>query len=148
MLATDYDRSTHSHLPKITIEVIHHDKQRYETCGDWYYNEAGELVIKVSETTTKYEFLVAIHELIEAVLCDFKGIKEEDVTAFDKQFEDMRIEYPDIVGDKEPGNEDNAPYFHEHAMASRVENWLVTSIGVDPVQYEKTINDLTKLSKF
>lgn len=142
MLATDYDKSTLPHLPKITIETIPHSDQRYNTCGDWYYNESGELVIKISETSTKYEFLVAVHELIEALLCNFKGIKEEDVTKFDEKFEKMRSEYPDIIGDREPGNEEAAPYEHEHRMSSQVEKWLAVSCGIDWDQYEKTLNTL------
>lgn len=142
MLKTDYDNSERKHLPKIVIEVIPHNDQRYETCGDWYYNVAGELVIKVSETNLKYEFLVVLHELIEVVLCECKGISEKLVTDFDLNFEKMRSEYPEIVGDREPGDDDSAPYFHEHAMASRVEHWIADSTGVDWSEYEKVINSL------
>ncbi len=144
MLATDYDRSKLEHLPTIIIKTIPHDQQRYESVGDWRYMDDGGLLITVSETNAKYEFLVAVHELIEAMLCNFKGIKEEDVTDFDLNFESMREDYPVIVGDKEPGDEDAAPYTHEHKMASQVENWLARSFGVDWAEYEKTLNGLEK----
>ena len=142
MLATDYDKSPREHIPKIIIEAVPHDNQRYETCGDWYYNANGELIIKVSETNAKYEFLVALHELTESMLCGFKGIQEQDVTNFDLKFEEMRSSYPEIVGDREPGDEDAAPYQHEHRMASRIEHWIADSFGVDWNEYEKTINSL------
>ena len=144
MLATDYDKSHLPHLPRIIIEAIPHNDHRYETCGDWFYNEKGELVIRVSQTNIKHEFLIALHEVVEAMLCNFKGIDEQKVTDFDLKFEKMRSEYPDIVGDKEPGDEDAAPYMHEHAMATRMEQWLASSIGVDWNEYEKQINSLTQ----
>lgn len=142
MLATDYDKTKLKHLPEIIIRTIHHDDQRYETCGDWFYDNTGAMVICISETSTKYEFLVAVHELVEAFLCDFKGIKEKDVTEFDHEFEEMRGNYPHLVGDDEPGDNEKAPYYHEHKMASRVEHWLADSCGVDWSDYEKTINAL------
>ncbi len=150
MLATDYDKTELKHLPKIVIEAIPHDSQRYETCGDWFYDDSGTLHIKVSETTPKYEFLVALHELVEAMLCNFKGVKEQDVTNFDVKFEEMRESYPNIVGDKEPGEEDAAPYVHEHRIASRIERFIARDmLGANPDEewrrYEETIN---KLSKF
>ncbi len=144
MLATDYNQSHLKHLPKIVIRTVPHNEQKYETCGNWFYNEAGELVIEVSETNTMYEFLIAVHELVEAMLCNFKGISEESVTDFDKSFEHMRNLFPIIVGDKEPGDEDAAPYLHEHRMASRIENWLADSAGVDKEDYNNTINSLSQ----
>lgn len=143
MLATDYDKTKLEHLPKISIEVIPHNDQRYETCGDWIYGSEG-LKIRISETNPKYEFLVAVHELIEALLCNFKDIKEQDVTDFDMDFERMRDHSPRIVGDDEPGDNENAPYHHEHQMASRVERWIGDSIGIDWNEYEKIINNLRK----
>lgn len=144
MLATDYDKSHLPHLPRIVIEAIPHNDQRYETCGDWFYNDQGELVIRVSQTNIKQELLIALHELVEAMLCNFKGISESVVTDFDLKFESMRTAFPSIVGDREPGDDDTAPYFHEHAMASRIEKWLAESMGVDWNKYEEEINSLSK----
>lgn len=145
MLATDYNNSKLEHLPKITIEVIDHNDHKYETCGNYFENPDGSWTIQVSKTNLKYEFYVAIHELIEKVLCHCKGITDEEITKFDEEFENMRDMYPKIVGDYEPGNNDNAPYNHEHIMASRVEKWLVESSDDKGWnEYDKTINALKR----
>lgn len=145
MLATDYDKATLQHLPKITIEVIDHDSQKYETVGNYFENPDGSWTIQVSKTNLKYEFYVAVHELVEKVLCHCKGIKDEDITKFDEEFELMRDQYPKIVGDKEPGDEDAAPYQHQHRMATQVEKWLVTSSCEEGWEkYESTINSLRR----
>lgn len=144
MLAEDYKTENLVHLPDIHIKTIPHNDQRYETCGDWWYNEDGSITITVSQTNSKYEFLIAVHEMVEVVLCGLKQVNEKDVTSFDLEFEKMRVEYPKLVADAEPGDNDAAPYFHEHAMASRIEHWLADSIGVDWSSYEKEINSLEK----
>lgn len=144
MFQTDYDRNRMPHLPRIVIETVPHDEQRYETCGDWYYENDGSLVIKVSQTNSKYELLIALHELVESVLCGLKGINEIDVTNFDVEFENMRRLYPSMVADSEPGDNEAAPYFHEHQMANRLENWLADSTLEDKNDYVDTINNLGK----
>ena len=32
----------------ITIKTIAHDKQRYDTVGDWWFDDEGDLQIRVS----------------------------------------------------------------------------------------------------
>lgn len=143
MLATDY-KQERPHLPSINIKVIPHSEQRYETVGDYWDDENGVKQIRVSESTPHYEFLVAIHELIEAYLVASKGIKIEDIDTFDKEFEKMRSEYPKFIGDMEPGDNDSAPYFHEHQMATRVEKWMAQNLGIDWEVYNKAINQMSK----
>lgn len=121
------------------IKVIPHSKQRYETCGDWFYDEAGKLQIRVSELLDgRYEQLIAIHELIEATLCDEGGITQDDVDRFDVEFEKNRTK--DDV--REPGDDPRAPYYRQHQIATHIEQWVASEIGVDWQQYEKEINAL------
>lgn len=144
MLVTDYDKSHLDHLPRIIIDVVDHEEQRYPTCGDWFWNENGELVINVSKTNTKYEFLIALHEITEAMLCHFKGISPTEVDDFDIMFENMRKDFPKIVGVRECGDDETAPYHHEHLMASRIENWIADSIMTpeEKAKYVETIDGL------
>jgi hypothetical protein len=87
MLAEDYQESNlENGFPQTTIKVIPHSLQRYNTVGDYVKDENG-ITITVSKMRPHYEFLVAIHELIEAYLVQAKGIKIEDIDAFDKRFE-------------------------------------------------------------
>lgn len=128
---------------QIKIDVIPHTDQRYDTCGDWIFNQNGDLVICVSETgNADYNFLIGLHELVEAYLCKKRGIKEEDVSAYDKQFEAMRAAYPLVLGTQEPGDQPTAPYQAEHRTASAVEGILCREIGIDLQAYDEAVNAL------
>jgi hypothetical protein len=129
------------------ITVIDHDKQRYPTVGDWDFNvmakgtslEQTQVDIYVSKMGNEdYEFLVGIHELIEAYLCRKRGISEGSVTAFDIEFESKR---PSGNTD-EPGCDPAAPYYKEHLYATGIEKQISTELNVSWSEYEKTINAL------
>ena len=117
---------------RVVLEIVEHARQRYATCGDWQFVD-GELRIKVSRLPQmSFEYLVAIHELIEAVLCAAAGVKESDVDRFDMQFK----------GDGEPGDDPSAPYYRQHQIATEVEKYLAAELGVDWGEYERAIDAL------
>lgn len=127
----------------VHIETIPHKEQRYNTVGDWTFDKHGNFGINVSNTKNEdYNFLIAVHEFIESYLCKREGIKEEDVTKFDKHFEEMRTAFPDLVGDMEPGDHDNAPYQKQHKIASMMEKWLADNMHIDWEAYNKKVNEL------
>ncbi len=120
---------------RIVIETIPHEKQRYPTAGDWWW-EDGTLRIAVSELgDDDLNLLVAIHEMIEAHLCRVDGVSEEEVTAFD-------MEYEKKGGDGEPGDSEDAPYHDQHRIASDVETFTAGVLCVNWDDYEKKINRL------
>ena len=123
---------------QITIKTIPHKKQRYATCGDWIV-EDGNVNIFVSELGDwREEMLIAYHELREALLCIHRGILQELVDAFDREYEQNREK-----GDtSEPGDNRNAPYFMEHQLASRDELLLAHDLGVDWEKYGEHIDNL------
>lgn len=123
---------------KVTIEVIPHTSQRYETVGDWQWNN-DELTITVSSMSNwRYEMLVAIHELVECLLCKERGIQQEDVDEFDRHFEDNRL-----LGDvSEPGDKPYAPYYKEHQFATCLERFLAVELGVDWNTYSTVVENL------
>src|SRR5215472_14764900 len=68
----------------ILRRTIPHKEQLYDTVGDWWCSKPDILHITVSRmSNTDYEWLVGIHEQIEAELCIKAGVEGEDVTAFD-----------------------------------------------------------------
>jgi len=98
--------------------------------------------IEVSEMSDpRYEILVAIHELVEKVLCDHKGITEQQVDEFDKKFEDEYISscYPDLPEYVEPGNDSKAPYHRQHKIADIVERIVANELDVNWDEYGKEI---------
>ena len=128
---------------KITIETISHHRQNYPTVGDWHFERNGDLEIKVSDMGNwKMEFLVGLHEAIEAVLCKDRKIAEEDVTNFDIEFEKLRSLCPEIIGDMECGDMSSAPYKIEHEIATKLERWIAMELKVNWNDYNKAVNNL------
>lgn len=130
---------------KIIIETIPHKEQRYPTVGDWTYDpEKKNLSIKVSETSDwRYEALVAVHELVEILLCMQRGIAQDSVDEFDTEFEKVRAKNIAIIGEQEPGMMVSAPYHKEHMFATILERQLADQLGVDWDKYEKDLNNLS-----
>ena len=136
-------------MQEIVIRTIQHSDQRYDTVGDWRERTTlmvppapdkqtvrSHLDITVSEMSDeRYEFLVGLHELVEAYLCKTRGISEEAVTAFDVEYEAKRKP----GDDSEPGDDPRAPYFHEHQVATFVERYVAKELGVDWDAYGKEI---------
>lgn len=126
---------------KITIEVINHKSQRYETCGDWQFKDDNNLLIRVSNLNdTKMNCCVALHELIEALLCKFATpeVTEKVVDEFDFAFEKNRKR-----GDtSEPGEDARAPYFEQHLFASGIERAFAYALKVNWEDYETRIDSL------
>ena len=123
---------------EVNIKSIPHTEQRYETCGDWWW-ENGTLYVRVSELSDwRHEFLVALHELVEAMLCKDEGVSQVVVDAFDQRFEDTRPE----GNTDEPGDCYDAPYYREHQVASGIERLVAAELLLDWQEYERDIEGL------
>lgn len=135
---------------KILIESIPHESQRYPTSGDWFWEESymvmllkegkpeylwvdKTLHIRVSKMeSARSEQLVAIHELVEALLCFWSGVKESDVDEWDKGFE----------GSGEPGDHPQAPYHSQHTFATAIERLLAQAFSLNWAVHEATVESL------
>jgi len=147
----------------IQIEQIPNNEQRYPTVGDWYFTQvtpAGEanlppnaplktlisspdtlviLHIKVSALPDwKHTMLIAVHELVEVLLCINDGVTQDMVDRFDIQYEELRK-----AGDEsEPGDAVLAPYRNQHCYATAVERMLCAAFGLPWAEYEIEIGSL------
>jgi hypothetical protein len=122
----------------ISIQTIDHKNHRYPTVGDWYQRD-GVLYIKVSKMADwRYEFLVALHELIEVMLCRHDGVTEKSVDRFDIRFEKNRKK----GNEDEPGDDPRAPYVRQHCIATGVERIVAALLGVSWKKYGDAINAL------
>lgn len=124
---------------KIVIEVIPHEEQRYDTVGDWLWSADGQtLYIRVSELTEEgnmnFEFLVAIHEAVEAWACGNADISSRDVDKFD-------MTWKPHDGILEPGDDPKAPYHQQHKLASEIERQVAAGLGVDWAEYEQAVDN-------
>lgn len=121
---------------EIHIKTIPHDEHRYSTVGDYWVGPDGAIEIRVSDMgDTRYELLVALHELIEKALCDARGISNDSIDEFDKAYEAARTE----DDDSEPGDASDAPYRKEHFFATTVERLMCAELGVDWAVYDATV---------
>ena len=124
----------------INITTIPHEEQRYPTVGDYNTTKPEACDIRISELKNwKYESLVAVHELIEMLLCRYRNINEQDITDFDIGFEKAR---GDGLAEGEAGDSPSAPYKKEHYFATNIERLLAAELGVDWGAYEKAIDSL------
>lgn len=120
----------------ITVHTINHVDQRYETIGDWIFNSDNDLHIFVSDLGNPvFNFLVAIHEEIEAVLCQQAGVTGAAVDEFDALFELERSE----GAEEEPGDSPDAPYYEQHVFATKIEKELAAKLNVSWEEYEAAI---------
>ena len=117
---------------KVIIETVSHISQRYNTIGDWQW-EGETLHIKVSDMGDwKKELLVGVHEMVETMLCKESGVTEEQVDAFDLSHSE----------EHEPGENPDAPYYHQHKNAIYIEDMLMQFLGVDADEYETVMEKL------
>lgn len=117
----------------IQVRIRPYAEMRYETCGDWIFTPDGHLIVTVAEMADeRHGWLLAIHEIAEALLCRHRGISQEAVDAFDLAY----------AGGGEPGADQRAPYVREHVFATRIEKKLAVELDVDWEAYEQAIGDL------
>src|SRR5580692_9416318 len=107
-------------MKRMLFQTVLHKQQRYDTVGD--YQEAhGFISFTVSDMGNEdYEWLVALHEMIEQKLCSKRGITLASIDKFDMDFERDR----DPGDESEPGHDMRAPYHNEHVLAEKVERML------------------------
>lgn len=116
----------------VEIKTIPHGTQRYETVGD-YFEQDGKDMFRVSDCgNRKYEWMLAIHEMIEKALCESVGVTNEAIDDFDIENED----------DPEPGDRADAPYRDQHCFATAVERMLCAALGLSWADYEKALGEL------
>lgn len=130
-------RPSPDQVTSVTIDVIPHSLQRYETCGDYRYDPSeGHLWITVSQGADWREAMaVAVHELVEALLVIQAGIPIAAIDAFDQA----------QSGDAdEPGEMAEAPYYDQHLTATVVERLFAHAVGLHWPRYEDDIYALAQ----
>ena len=121
-------------ITHIEVSIVPPLDMRYDTAGDWELfdtNPTGQvlLVTVVKQEDSRAHMLVALHELVEALLCTQRGITTEMVDKFDFQ-----------AKTDDPGTEPGCPYGKEHAFASAIERLVAHEMGVDFKKYDEIIS--------
>ena len=107
---------------------------RYQTVGDWFWKDDTLCIEVVDGGDERSNLLVALHEIIEAMLCRWMNILETDVTKFD-------VEY---MEDGEPGDSPDSPYHWPHQVATLVERFACFLIGYDWGHHDRRCDDALK----
>lgn len=109
-------------MKDIVIRQIKYKDQQYDTVGN-YRKVANGNLIEVSKLKGYVKdddelAAVALHEMVEMLLCIKRKIKFKDIDNFDIAFK----------GDGEPGNEKDAPYHKEHRFADMMEQLFLNEL--------------------
>jgi hypothetical protein len=124
------------------VRTIEHKDQRYPTWADWEFLD-HHLIVSVSHVGNwRYEYLAAIHELLEATVCRHMGISQVDVDAFDADYENRRVMGEQFAAcgciiTNDPGSDVHAPYQLAHKYAESVEYGLARVLDVDAKEYDE-----------
>jgi hypothetical protein len=128
----------------VRIKTIPHHMQQYDTVGNYWRDvtESGAEVLEIRVSRMRdrrHEFLVALHELIEAFLCDLRRISFAGITRFDIEYEGGSRRKGEPV---EPGASQRAPYRREHRFAERVERIVARELDIDWRKYNRAVERL------
>jgi hypothetical protein len=126
---------------EIHVLGIPHNKQRYDTCGDYWTDDKGVLQIRISSMKVIFMWLVLVHEMVEIAWVLFKKIPFSAIDKFDIKFEKDR-EAGKHGDNEEPGDAVDAPYRDGHCMATAAERMLCAMCGVPWKEYDDTIFSL------
>ncbi len=119
------------------VLTVPDNQQPYKTPGSYFWNEKGQLVIKVSEMNNwKYSYLVAIHEIVESQLCIEHGIPLTAIDSFDRQWH-----YIPGSSIEEPGADPRAPYHKEHMKSLEIEENMCKALGEQWIPYNKKMEE-------
>ncbi len=119
----------------IVIRVIPEEQQRKEVSGaDWFWDADGNLQVRVSPMSDwRMETILAIHEVVEAIMCKHTGVTQQAVDVFDQKY------YETHTDDCNAGDDPAAPYKKEHTYATAIERILAGVLDVDWFTYDKEL---------
>ena len=119
----------------INIQVIDDKDHRYPFTGaDWWYEPDGTLQVRVSKLSDwKREFVLALHETIEAVTCKNDGVVGEAVDKFDIEFDKTH------TSDVNAGDDILAPYMQPHSLATGIERTMCYVLKVPWTPYDNEL---------
>ena len=115
---------------EIWVKSIPAKNMRYATVRDWYDSIAGTQIRVSDMGDWKKEACVAVHEIVEQLVCRADGVTAEDVDEYDRAHSESGDE-PDIPG---------SPYRRAHWVAYLVEMQLAAALGLDWTAYGETLD--------
>ena len=87
--------------------------------------------------TSDIQFLKRIALDIENHLNSRDGIDLIDITKFDERFNEMKKAFPDLVGEMEAGDHENAPQNKNHKISAMMTKWRCENMKLEYEDYVK-----------
>ena len=119
-------------ITDIRIRFIPQSEHRYSTTGDWTIENDTLTILVTAMPDQRHQQLVAVHELVEALVCNVDGVSQQAVDDFDMG--------PGADLD-EPGNDPAAPYYSQHLVATVIEKLLAAAMHVSWAEYDAAVGD-------
>ncbi len=119
----------------IHITVVQRKDMRPEVDGaDWFFDSQGDLQVRICPMSNwRHEFLLGIHEAVEAAMCRYNGVSQKEVDEFDRKYDETH------ENDIEAGDDPAAPYAREHCFATAIERILCAELGVHWSHYDREL---------
>lgn len=117
-------------MKQIILQIIPHEEQRLKMIGDWFFDQDDNLTVRVTDLGDwRLNFIIARHELDEAMLCKYYGVTTEQVDKYD-------LEHPDN-GSSDYADNQSSPYYQQHNDALAAE-WIMSRLlDIDWKDYER-----------
>lgn len=127
----------------ITIKTVPNEaiKVRHGFTGaDWWWDEAGDLQVRVAAELTDWReaMALAMHEAAEGLMCKHLGVTVAQVDDYDAKFE---REHPGD-GTTNVGDLHDCPYRLPHNAATAIERVLAGVLGVSWQDYDDRLAKL------
>jgi len=104
------------------------------TTGDFWKDHDGTINVAVQELGNEdYEFLIALHSLIEGFLIEKNKLDRNLIEYFDKTFKQNKEGL--ITNQEDPGDDTAAPYHKEHTFATFIEMQVANEMNVSWDKY-------------
>ena len=120
-------------IKEVHIKLVPLSTIRNNDVGDYFW-EGDSLFINVVDLPEySHSMLIAIHELIEAFMTDYQGIKEEDINKFDALYDAERV--GGLHADEEPGFDNRACYRDAHTLCTAIEMMICAFLKISWKDY-------------
>jgi hypothetical protein len=133
---------------KINIRTKPIEKMRTRDVGDYYQaivppgaEEEPLKIIVARMENPDYEFLVALHEMIEAYLIKRRGIDPRQIDEWEDKFE-REVREGKRPKNSNAGEQKDCLYKEEHKIAIKIEKTLAKYLKINWKKYEKYLDQL------
>ena len=126
----------------IKVRIVDLKDQLYPTLGD-YYKHGNTMNFLITDVKNPdFHDLIFLHEYIEYILTNKRGITIKEITEYDLEWENRYEQHLNKA--EEPGDELDAPYHKEHEFAKKIEKLVCEELGYTWEEYDNYVMNKCK----